>query len=138
MSIVGLVIALGLLVDNAIVVTESIGQKIRAGFPPIEAAGSGTRQVAWAIASGTATTVLAFVPMLIMPSNVGTFMRSMPVTVVLVLTASFFIAVTLTPLMASRMFKQRKAGAAGSGRNIVQKQLNVFPRIITKPLWIQL
>lgn len=123
MSIVGLVIALGLLVDNAIVVTESIGQKLRAGLPPREAAVSGTSQVAWAIASGTATTVLAFVPMLIMPSNVGSFMRSMPVTVVLVLTASFFIAVTLTPLMASRMFKQREAGKPGGGRNIVQKQL---------------
>jgi len=123
MSIVGLVIALGLLVDNAIVVTESIGQKLKAGFPPLEAAASGTRQVGWAIASGTATTVLAFVPMLIMPSNVGSFMRSMPVTVVLVLTASFFIAVTFAPLLASKMFKQRVQGDSGSGRNIVQRQL---------------
>jgi len=123
MSIVGLVIALGLLVDNAIVVTESIGQKLRLGLPPLDAAASGTGQVAWAIASGTATTILAFFPMLMMPSTVGSFMRSMPVTVVLVLTASFFIAVTLTPLMASRMFRQRQPGESGSGRNIVQKLL---------------
>jgi len=123
MSIVGLVIALGLLVDNAIVVTESIGQKLKLGMHPLEAAAEGTSQVAWAIASGTATTILAFVPLLMMQSNTGSFMRSMPVTVVLVLTASFFIAVTLAPLMASRMFKQRKAGEAGSGRNIVQRQL---------------
>ncbi len=126
MSIVGLVIALGLLVDNAIVVTESIGQKIRLGLHPIKAAASGTGQVAWAIASGTLTTILAFFPMLMMQSDVGSFMRSLPVTVVLVLTASFFIAVTLVPLMASRMFKQRNAGAAGSGRNIVQKQLEML------------
>ena len=123
MSIVGLVIALGLLVDNAIVVTESIGQKLRAGYPPREAAASGTSQVAWAIASGTATTILAFVPMLMMQSVTGSFMRSMPVTVVLVLTASFLIAVTLAPLMASRMFKQRHAGETGSGQNFVQRQL---------------
>lgn len=123
MSIVGLVIALGLLVDNAIVVTESIGQKLKLGQHPIEAAINGTSQVGWAIASGTATTILAFVPMLMMPSNTGSFMRSMPVTVVLVLMASFFIAVTLAPLMASRMFKQRKSGESGSGRNIVQRQL---------------
>jgi len=123
MSIVGLVIALGLLVDNAIVVTESIGQKLRAGYPPREAAASGTSQVAWAIASGTATTILAFVPMLMMQSVTGSFMRSMPVTVVLVLTASFLIAVTLAPLMASRMFKQRRAGETGSGQNFVQRQL---------------
>lgn len=123
MSIVGLVIALGLLVDNAIVVTESIGQKMRKGMAPMQAAADGTSQVAWAIASGTATTILAFVPMLMMPSNVGSFMRSMPVTVVLVLAASFFIAITLAPLMASRLFKQRDPGDAGGGRNIVQKLL---------------
>jgi len=123
MSIVGLVIALGLLVDNAIVVTESIGQKLKLGQHPIEAATNGTSQVGWAIASGTATTILAFVPMLMLPSNTGSFMRSMPVTVVLVLTASFFIAATLAPLMASRIFKQRMPGESGSGRNIVQRQL---------------
>jgi len=145
MSIVGLVIALGLLVDNAIVVTESIGQKLRLGLPPLEAAASGTGQVAWAIASGTATTVLAFVPILMMPSNVGSFMRSMPVTVVLVLTASFFIAVTLTPLMASRMFRQRKTGGAGSERNIVQRLLEqlsckhyqvALGSALKHPLWV--
>ncbi len=123
MSIVGLVIALGLLVDNAIVVTESISQKLRLGQHPFKAAAEGSSQVAWAIASGTATTVLAFVPMLMMPSNTGSFMRSMPVTVVLVLTASFFIAVTLAPLLASRMFKKRRAGQKGHGRNVVQRQL---------------
>ncbi len=145
MSIVGLVIALGLLVDNAIVVTESIGQKLRLGLPPLEAAASGTGQVAWAIASGTATTILAFIPMLMMPSNVGSFMRSMPVTVVLVLTASFFIAVTLAPLMASRMFRQRKAGEPGSGRNFVQRQLEhlscqhykaALAAALKHPLWV--
>ena len=123
MSIVGLVIALGLLVDNAIVVTESIGQKLKLGLKPAQAAADGTSQVAWAIASGTATTILAFIPMLMMQSNTGSFMRSMPVTVVLVLISSFFIAVTLAPLMASRLFKQRPVGEAGSGRNIVQRQL---------------
>ena len=126
MSIVGLVIALGLLVDNAIVVTESIGQKLKLGLPPLEAAAEGTAQVAWAIASGTVTTILAFLPMLMMQSNTGSFMRSMPVTVVLVLAASFFIAVTLAPLMASRLFKQRRAGSTGSGRNIFQRQLERF------------
>ena len=123
MSIVGLVIALGLLVDNAIVVTESIGQKLKLGLHPLQAAADGTSQVAWAIASGTATTILAFVPMLMMQSTTGSFMRSMPVTVVLVLTASFFISVTLAPLMASRLFRQRQASDTNGGGNIVQRQL---------------
>jgi multidrug efflux pump subunit AcrB len=145
MSIVGLVIALGLLVDNAIVVTESIGQKLKLGLHPLKAAAEGTSQVAWAIASGTATTILAFVPMLMMPNNTGSFMRSMPVTVVLVLSASFFIAVTLAPLMASRLFKQRRAGETGSGRNIVQRQLErlscdhyqgVLGFALKHPVWV--
>ncbi|MBV1907174.1 MAG: efflux RND transporter permease subunit [Pseudomonadales bacterium] len=120
MSIVGLVIALGLLVDNAIVVTESIGQKLKAGQQSVDAATNGTAQVAWAIASGTATTILAFFPMLMTPNSTGSFMRSMPVTVVLVLVASFFIAITLTPLMASRIFKPVLSVQASGGRNFIQ------------------
>ncbi len=144
MSIVGLVIALGLLVDNAIVVTESIGQKLKLGLTPLKAAAEGTSQVGWAVASGTATTILAFVPMLMMESNTGSFMRSMPVTVVLVLLASLLIAVTLAPLMASSMFKQRAVGES-SKRNLVQRQLErlsadyyypVLKSALTHPLWV--
>jgi multidrug efflux pump subunit AcrB len=145
MSIVGLVIALGLLVDNAIVVTESIGQKLKLGLSPLQAAAEGTSQVAWAIASGTLTTILAFVPMLLMQSNTGSFMRSMPVTVVLVLTASFFIAVTLSPLMASRLFKTREVAGGESRRNIFQRQLeklsshhyrSVLDAALENPRWV--
>jgi len=103
MSIVGLIIALGLLVDNAIVVTESIHREKKLGLDINQAAASGTSKVAWAIASGTITTMLAFLPMLMIQSNTGDFIRSMPVTVVLVLLASLFVALTLTPLLASKL-----------------------------------
>ena len=104
MSIVGLIIALGLLVDNAIVVTESIHREKRFCSSLDEAAKVGTSRVGWAITSGTVTTMLAFLPMLMMGSSTGDFVRSMPVTVVLVLFASLLIALTLTPLIASRFF----------------------------------
>lgn len=103
MSIVGLIIALGLLVDNAIVVTESIHREKKQGKDINQAAASGTSKVAWAIASGTITTMLAFLPMLSIQSNTGDFIRSMPVTVVLVLFASLLVALTLTPLLASKL-----------------------------------
>jgi len=103
MSIVGLIIALGLLVDNAIVVTESIHREKKLGKDINQAAASGTSKVAWAIASGTITTMLAFLPMLMIQSNTGDFIRSMPVTVVLVLFASLLVALTLTPLLASKL-----------------------------------
>jgi multidrug efflux pump subunit AcrB len=109
MSIVGLIIALGLLVDNAIVVTESIHRE-KANFPTLgEAAAAGTSRVGWAISSGTVTTMLAFLPMLMLASDTGDFIRSMPVTVVLVLLASLLIALTLTPLLASKLFSKKNA-----------------------------
>jgi multidrug efflux pump subunit AcrB len=107
MSIVGLIIALGLLVDNAIVVTESIHRE-KANYPTLaEAAAAGTSLVGWAISSGTVTTMLAFLPMLMLASDTGDFIRSMPVTVVLVLLASLLIALTLTPLLASKFFSKK-------------------------------
>lgn len=102
MSIVGLVIALGLLVDNALVVTESVNHRRMQGLPVERAAAIGTTTVAWPILAGTLTTVLAFVPLLALPNNSGTFMRSMPIMVVLTLLASLLCALCLAPLLISR------------------------------------
>jgi len=106
MSIVGLIIALGLLVDNAIVVTESIHREKKKTTNLEDAAANGTSKVGWAISSGTVTTMLAFLPMLMLASDTGDFVRSMPVTVVLVLLASLLIALTVTPLLASRILSK--------------------------------
>ncbi len=106
MSIVGLVIALGLLVDNAIVVTENVLRYQRLGLAPKEAAEKGSKQVGMAIVSGTLTTILSFVPMLMMDNGSGQFIRSMPVTVVLTLLASLIVALTITPLLTSLLSKK--------------------------------
>jgi multidrug efflux pump subunit AcrB len=121
MSIAGLVIALGLLVDNAIVVTENIGRFMRLGYGNKEAAWEGTSQVGWAVVSATATTVLAFVPIIMMRDVTGDFIRSMPATVVYTLSASLFLSLTLTPYLASR-FIRAKAGAGYSRlRRLLQR-----------------
>jgi multidrug efflux pump subunit AcrB len=104
MSIVGLIIALGLLVDDAIVVTESIQREKNKAKNMNEAAINGTKKVAWASVSGTVTTMLAFLPMLMIASDTGDFIRSMPVTVVLVLLASLLLSLTVLPLFASKTF----------------------------------
>ncbi|GAA4651765.1 efflux RND transporter permease subunit [Kistimonas scapharcae] len=103
MSIVGLVVALGLLVDNAIVVTENVGRVRRSGHDSANAAMNGASQVGWAVVSGTLTTILSFFPILLLQTGAGTFLRSMPVTVILTLLASLVIALTLTPLLASKV-----------------------------------
>ncbi|GGA84567.1 multidrug transporter AcrB [Neiella marina] len=103
MSIVGLIIALGLLVDDAIVVTESVHRSIGSNRSAIEAAQHGASRVGAASTIGTLTTVFAFLPMLLLQSSSGDFMRSMPVTVSLVLIVSLLLSLTLTPLMASKL-----------------------------------
>ncbi|MEM1270807.1 MAG: efflux RND transporter permease subunit, partial [Bacteroidota bacterium] len=105
MSIVGLMIALGLLVDNAIVVVENIHRFRRMGHDGPTAAVLATKQVGWAIVSSTVTTVLSFLPMVFLGGGSGSFIRSMPVAVICALFASLFIALTLTPYLASRLIK---------------------------------
>jgi multidrug efflux pump subunit AcrB len=120
MSIAGLVIALGLLVDNAIVVTENIGRFMRMGRGPREAAWEGTSQVGWAVVSATATTVLAFIPIMMMRDVTGDFIRSMPATVVYTLTASLFLSLTLTPYLSSRFIRVTRDSGYSRMRKLLQ------------------
>jgi multidrug efflux pump subunit AcrB len=105
MSIAGLVIALGLLVDNAIVVIENISRFMRLGYSKKDAAIQGTSQIAWAVVSSTTTTILAFVPIMMMQNITGDFIRSMPVTVVYTLSASLLISLILTPFLSQKFLK---------------------------------
>ncbi len=104
MSIAGLVIALGLLVDNAIVVTENIARFMKLGYSKVDAAVKATSQIAWAVTSSTVTTVLAFVPMMLMQDVTGDFIRSMPLTVIFTLVASLWVSITLTPYLSKNFF----------------------------------
>jgi multidrug efflux pump subunit AcrB len=108
MTIAGLVITLGLLVDNAIVVTENISRFIRLGENNLNAAIKGSRQIGWAIVSATATTVLAFIPIVMMQDISGEFIRSMPLTVIYTLLASLLIALTFTPYLSIKILKKEK------------------------------
>jgi multidrug efflux pump subunit AcrB len=112
MSIVGLVIALGLLVDDAIVVVESVGRLRRLGRTRLEAALEGTSEVGWPSVTGTVTTVLAFLPMVVIQSATGDYVRSLPVTVIYALLASLLISLTFIPLMAIRILSPHDAGGA--------------------------
>jgi multidrug efflux pump subunit AcrB len=108
MSIAGLVVALGLLVDNSIAIIENIERFLGLGYSSKEAAISGTEQLVSPITSATLTTILAFIPIILMPETTGAFIRALPVTVTMTLTASLIIAVTLTPLLASWILKKKK------------------------------
>ena len=129
-SIVGLVIALGLLVDNAIVVTENVNRFLGRGDSGRQAAIRGTSQIGWAIVSSTVTTILAFLPMVLLQTGTGTFVRSMPVTVIYALSASLLISLTLTPYLSSR-FLRKKYGGVGIwayGRKLLFGERKQNPR----------
>jgi multidrug efflux pump subunit AcrB len=105
LSIVGFVIALGLLVDDAIVVVENIARHLRRGKTPMQAAIDGSREITLAVLGCTATLVLAFLPLVALPGTAGLFIRVLPVTVVVTILASLVLSLTVVPLLASRFLK---------------------------------
>ncbi len=100
-----LILALGMLVDNAIVIIENIYKFLEEGYSLIEAAKLGAKEVAWPISTSTLTTVTAFAPLLFWPGIVGDFMQYLPLTVIIVLTSSLFVALVINPVFASIFMK---------------------------------
>ncbi len=105
LTIVGMVIALGLLVDDSIVVAENIARFRRLGHPPVEAAIAATEQIAIAVAGTTATVLFAFLPLAMMPGDSGQFIRGLPLSVMYTVVASMFVALTIIPFLASRLLR---------------------------------
>ncbi|MCB0568754.1 MAG: efflux RND transporter permease subunit [Phaeodactylibacter sp.] len=128
MSIAGLVVALGLLVDNSIAIIENIERFLNEGYSRREAAIKGTQQLFAPMASATLTTILAFIPIVMMPETTGAFIKALPVTVIATLAGSFVVAVTITPLIASRILKEGAAGARKPTRGF-----QVLQRIVSGP-----
>jgi multidrug efflux pump subunit AcrB len=107
LSIAGFVLALGLLVDDSIVVTENISRHLRNGLPPREAALEGVREINVAVVGCTAALLLAFVPLLNLPEAAGDFTRSLPMAVVCTIAASLFVALSVIPFLASRILPRK-------------------------------
>lgn len=94
-----LIIALGMLVDNAIVIVENIYRYLEEGYGHFEAARLGTREVGMPVVASTATTVVAFAPMLAWPGVMGEFMGYMPLTLIITLLCSLFVALVINPVV---------------------------------------
>lgn len=100
-----LILALGMLVDNAIVVVENIYRYIQQGYSNQEAAKYGTGEVAIPIIASTATTLAAFLPLAFWPGLFGKFLKYLPITLILVLTSSLIVALVINPVFTSRYMK---------------------------------
>ncbi len=96
-----LVLVLGMLVDNAIVITENIYRHMQLGYGRLEATLRGAREVAWPVTTSTLTTVGAFLPMMFWPGMMGSFMKYLPITLTIGLSASLFVALVFSPTICS-------------------------------------
>jgi multidrug efflux pump subunit AcrB len=105
LSIVGFVVALGLLVDDSIVVVENIERWLREGHSRNYAVIAATKQISLAVLGCTATLIIAFLPLVFLPEGPGEFIRSLPMAVITSVFASMLVSLTIVPFLASRVLK---------------------------------
>ncbi|SHN17674.1 efflux RND transporter permease subunit [Chitinophaga sp. CF418] len=136
LSIVGLVVALGLLVDDSIVVIENIERWILEGHSRMEATLKATKQIGLAVVGCTAALVIAFMPLVFLPEGAGDFIRGLPMAVILSVFASMFVSLTIIPFLASKLLPQHAGNPEG---NIFMRALKrlihgSYSRVLDKAL----
>lgn len=122
LSIVGLVVALGLLVDDSIVVVENIERWLLEGHSRMDATLKATKQIGMAVVGCTVTLVIAFMPLVFLPEAAGDFIRSLPMAVITCILASMIVSLTIVPFLSSRILKQHTGHPDG----------NIFMRALKK------
>lgn len=113
-----LILAVGMLVDGAIVVTEYADRKMLEGEPRAKAYGLAAKRMSWPIIASTATTLAAFLPLVFWPGVVGEFMKFLPMTLLITLTASLLMALVFIPTLGSQF------GAPGAGGSQTARELS--------------
>ena len=105
LTLLALVLCIGLVVDDAIVVVENVQRRIDLGEPPLVASRRGTHQVAFAVIATTAVLVAVFLPVGFLEGNTGRLFRELAVALAAAVAISAFVALTLTPMMASKLLR---------------------------------
>jgi multidrug efflux pump subunit AcrB len=121
LSIVGLVVALGLLVDDSIVVVENIERWMLEGHTRLQATLKATGQIGKAVIGCTVMLVISFMPLVFMPEGAGDFIRGLPMAVILSVLASMLVSITIIPFLSSRVLK-----------NHVSPDGNIFMRALKR------
>lgn len=128
MSLGGLALGIGMLVDNAVVVLENIFRHRQTGTAPRPAAIVGTREVGMAIAASTLTTLCVFFPLIFMQGMMGIVFQELALTVAFALLASLLVAITLVPMLSSRWLQQVPNGETQGSANVLFK---LWERVLT-------
>jgi HAE1 family hydrophobic/amphiphilic exporter-1 len=124
MTLIALSLAIGLVIDDAIVVLESISRRLEAGEPPLRAAARGASEVGLAVVSTTLAVCAVFVPIVFMQSPVGRYFYEFGVAVTVAVCVSTLVALTLTPMLASRLLRVR--GEAGGVFRLFERGLSAL------------
>jgi multidrug efflux pump len=117
LTLLALVLCIGLVVDDAIVVLENIQRRVDLGEPPLLAAARGTRQVAFAVIATTAVLVAVFLPVGFMEGDTGRLFRELSVALAAAVAISAFVALTLTPMMSSKLVRPHSPEDRSRGLN---------------------
>lgn len=141
-----LILALGMLVDNAIVVVENIYRYLEEGYDNFEAAKKGTGEVAVPIITGTFTTIAAFAPMVFWPGITGEFMSYLPKTLIITLGSSLFVGLVINPVICALFMnveheENKKPGLSRTGKIVIGSGAGLLALILiaTNPItWIML
>ena len=126
LAISGFIIALGLLVDDSIVVTENIARHLRMGKERQQAAIDGTTQIAVAVIGCTFVLLFAFLPLTMLPEGAGKFTRSLPVAVLGTVAASLLVSLTIVPFLASRILPREENEHGNAFLQAVNKGIHHF------------
>jgi HAE1 family hydrophobic/amphiphilic exporter-1 len=120
-SLLGLTLSVGLVVDDAIVMLENIQRHVDDGMPPFEAALKGAREIGFTIVSITVSLIAVFIPILLMGGVIGRMFNEFAVVVTLAILFSAFISLTLTPAMCARWLRPEHAAAAGPVERVLER-----------------
>ncbi|MBN7811960.1 efflux RND transporter permease subunit [Algoriphagus sp. H41] len=139
LSIVGLVVALGLLVDDSIVVVENIERWIRDGFSKKDAALKATKQISLSVVGCTVTLIIAFLPLVFLPEGSGDFIRSLPIAVIMSVLASMLVSLTIIPFLSTWFLKDKGAEHSNWFFDLFQKGIHktyapLLERALQRPL----
>ncbi len=130
------ILALGMLVDNGIVVVENIYRLMDEGYHPVRAAKEGVGEVALPIIASTATTLAAFLPLAIWPGIMGEFMFYLPLSLMIVLASSLFVALVINPVLTSRYMRVGQQGPVNKRKYLfISLGLLGFGLLLYLPKW---
>ena len=133
MSITGLIVALGILIDNAIVMVDEVTSHLRNNVKPIDAIKNSIKHLAIPLLSSTITTVLAFLPIALLPGPTGEFVGTIAISVILAISSSLFLALAVMPTLTAKLYKF--VGVANKNSVMANGNLSGGGSLIHKSWW---